>query len=77
MVLPTSVLAIPREGVGGGVLALEMGRGVPRGCSKPDPVPIRLPPKKTPCPILEITTKFNWSASGVITTNIFHVSWSF
>ena len=32
---------------GGGVLALEMGRGVPPACSKPDPVAIRFMAKKT------------------------------
>ena len=32
-------LSVPPGG-GGGVLALEMGRGVPLACSKPDPVPI-------------------------------------
>ena len=68
----------PGDG-GGGVLALEMGRGVPQppAYSKPDPVPIRFAAKKTPCPNLEMNTEFNWSAYGVITTNIFHVSWSF
>ena len=35
---------------GGGGLALEMDRGVPPAWSKPDPVPIRLAAKKTPCP---------------------------
>ena len=59
------------EGV---VLALEMGRGVPPACLKPDPVPIRIAAKKTPCPNLEITTEFNRSAYGVIPSNIFHVS---
>ena len=44
---------------GGGVLALEMGRGVPPACSKPDPVAIRLTAKKTPCPNFEINTEFN------------------
>ena len=56
---------------GGGVLALEMGRGVPPECLKPDPVPIRLAAEKTPRPNLEINTKFNGSACGVINTNIF------
>ena len=60
-------------GGGGVVLALEMCRGVPPACSKPDPVPIRLAAKKTPCPNLEINDEFNRSAYGVITTNIFHV----
>ena len=50
---------------GGGVLALEMGRRVPPACSKPDPVPIRFAAEKTPCPNLEINTKFNLSAYGV------------
>ena len=31
---------------------LDMCRGVPPACSKPDPVPIRLAAKKTPCPRL-------------------------
>ena len=44
---------------GGGALALEMGRGVSPACSKPDPVPIRLAARKTPCPNLEINTEFN------------------
>ena len=64
-------------GGGGGVLALEMGRGVPPAWSKPNPVPIRLAVKETPCPNLEITTEFNRLDYGVIITNIFHVSWSF
>ena len=46
-------------GEGGGVLALEMGRGVSPACSKPYPVPIRLAAKSTPCPNLEINTEFN------------------
>ena len=51
----------PGGGGGGeeGVLALEMGRGVPPACSKPDPVPNRLAAKKTPCPNLKINTEFN------------------
>ena len=44
---------------GKGVLVLEMGRGVPPACSKPDPVPIRLAVKKTPCPNLKNNTEFN------------------
>ena len=44
---------------GRGVLALEMGRGVPPECSKHDPVAIRLTAKKAPCPNFEINTKFN------------------
>ena len=44
-------------GTGGGggrvSLALEMGKGVPPACSKPDPVPTRFAAKKTPCPNLE------------------------
>ena len=44
---------------GGGVLALEIGRGVPPASSELDPVPIRLAAQKTPCPNLEITTEFN------------------
>ena len=46
-------------GGGGEVLALEMGRGVPPACSKPDPVPIRLAVRETPCPILETNTELN------------------
>ena len=68
---------VPPPGGGEGALSLEMGRGVPPACSKPDPVPIRRAAKKTPCPNLETNTEFNWSAYGVIITNIFHVSWSF
>ena len=48
-----------RGGGEGGVLALEMGRGVPPACSKPDPDAFRLTAKKTPCPNFEINTKFN------------------
>ena len=69
-------MLIPGEG-GWCLHALNMGRGVPPSRSKSDPVPIRFAAKKTPCPNLEINTEFNWSAYGVITTNIFHVSWSF
>ena len=43
---------VPRGG-GGGVFALEMGRGVPPAWAKSDPVPIRRAAKKTPCPNLE------------------------
>ena len=42
-----------------GVLAFEMGRGVPPACLKPDPVAICLTAKKTPCPNFEINTEFN------------------
>ena len=42
-----------------GLLALEMGRGVPSACSKPDPVAIRLMAKETPCPNFEINTEFH------------------
>ena len=42
-----------------GVLALEMGRGVPPALSKPDPVTICLMAQKTPCPNFEIHTEFN------------------
>ena len=44
---------------GGGVLAFEMGVGVPPACSKPASVAIRLMAKKTPCPNFEINTQFN------------------
>ena len=49
----TSNLITLNPGGGGGVLAFEMGRGVPPACLKPDPVPIRLAAKKTPCPNLK------------------------
>ena len=48
-------LEMPRRG-GGGLLAFKMGRGEPPACLKPEPVPIRLATKKTPCPNLEINT---------------------
>ena len=54
----TNVLCSPPGGGGGGT-RLRNGRGVPPACSKPDPVPIRLAAKKTPCRNLEINTEFN------------------
>ena len=58
---------------GGGVLALEMGRGVPPVWSKPDPVAIHLIAQKTPCPNFEFNTEFNWVVYGVITNILLHV----
>ena len=46
------------RGGGGGVLALEMGRGVPPALSKPDPVAICLMAQKTPCPNFGINIFF-------------------
>ena len=57
----------PGERGGGGFLALEMGRGVPPACSKPDPVAIRLMAQKTPCSNFEINTEFDLFVYGEIT----------
>ena len=54
----------------GGLLALEMGRGVPLALSKPDPVVIYRMAQKKPCPNFEINTEFNRSVYGVCTTNL-------
>ena len=64
-------------GGGWGVLALEMGRGVPLRCLKPDPVPIRIMATKTPYPNFEINTEFNWLFYCVISTNILNILLSF
>ena len=45
---------------GGGLVALQMGRGVPPACSEPDPVPTRLAAKKTLCPIWKLTPIGLW-----------------
>ena len=49
----STLVIIKAATIRGGGLALETA------CSKPDPVPIGLAAKKTPCPNLEINTEFN------------------
>ena len=52
-----ATVRLPPEG---GVLALEMGKGVLPALPQPDPVAIYLMAQKTPCPSFEINTELTY-----------------